>query len=148
MDFSCKTLHRGESLCLLLTWDPREAGGSRQGGQAAGSHPVVQVKLQSHVLNVKSSWPHAWLRAPQHLCCSEDEKAHFLAGVNGMYLITTGRAQTNKDTQPHELSLLVAHPESRKKLWYKQENVTNGSMFQGLILKVFQTSPKIGMTLD
>lgn len=45
-------------------------------------------------------------------------------------------------------SLLVAHPESRKKLQYKQENVTNGSMFQALILKLFQTSPKIGMTLD
>lgn len=40
-------------------------------------------------------------------------------------------------------SLLVAHPEIRKEIRYKQENVTNISMFQMLILKLFRTSPKI-----
>lgn len=40
-------------------------------------------------------------------------------------------------------SLLVANPEIRKEVWYKQENVTNISMFQMLILKLLWISPKI-----
>lgn len=150
MVFIWKTLHRGESLCLLLTymgpWRSR-----RHRGQAGESHPVakwsyeaifwtqgIQERLSSkhsccrakqlfktygtlqpgyHIqllstleasgnhglrtMHVK--WHHAQLSAPKHLCCFEDEKAQFLAGVNGMDLITTGRAQTNKDTQAHEL---------------------------------------------